>query len=101
MSNDIWQDLRASATQLMNAGIIQTGEKTMKEHHFIVKYDEATRRWSWDADSEEVRFESGTIYDGENFSWASAYLGDGEYDELDCDLGQQLSAALQTMNGEI
>jgi hypothetical protein len=31
------------------------------EHHFVVKFNAETRTWSWDVDTENAVFDSGTI----------------------------------------
>lgn len=33
----------------------------MSQHHFIIKYDTNTERWTWDTDQEERRFKGGSI----------------------------------------
>lgn len=59
----------------------------MAEHHYIVKFDDVTGRWSQDTDSEEVRFPEGTIWEEEQDEWFYPYIGDGEFyrqaDEVD------------------
>jgi len=32
------------------------------EHHFVVKFNAETRKWSWDVDTENAVFTDGTIY---------------------------------------
>ena len=71
----------------------------MKQHHFVIKFDEETKLWSWDTDAEEV-FHDGTIYDPATNEWSNAYKGAGEYDETDNDLADILLANIRTMNGE-
>ena len=68
----------------------------MKQHYFVVSFDETTGAWKWDVDVEEARFDEGTIF--ENDKWHSAYLGDGEYEPAEEGLIGQLKHALWTMN---
>lgn len=69
-----------------------------KEHHFVVKFSEATGTWSWDTDVEEARFDEGTIFNYDTNEWSSGYLGDGEYEPAEDKLIEQLSHGLTTMN---
>lgn len=48
-------------------------------HHFIVSYNTARKEWELDAESEEVKFPNGTIYDYDNDEWHRDYDGDGEF----------------------
>jgi hypothetical protein len=69
-----------------------------KEHHFIVSFDEATGKWHWNTDQEEVRFVDGTICNYDTNEWSSGYLGDGEYEPAEESLVEQLKRALGIMN---
>jgi hypothetical protein len=71
----------------------------VKQHHFVIKFDEETKAWSWDTDAEEA-FQDGTIYDTETKKWSSAYKGAGEYDETDNELAEILQTNLRAMNGD-
>lgn len=68
----------------------------MKQHHFVISFDETTKAWKWDTDVEEARFDEGTIF--EDDQWHSGYLGDGEYEPNEEILVEQLKRALWTMN---
>ena len=70
----------------------------MKQHHFVVVFDEQTKAWSWDTGTEEARFEDGTIYNTATDEWSGGYLGDGEYEPAEEMLIEQLKRALWTMN---
>jgi hypothetical protein len=69
-----------------------------KSHHFVVSFNEATGKWRWDVEEEEVRYEDGTTYNHETNSWNSGYLGDGMYEPAEELLIEQLKRALWTMN---
>lgn len=68
------------------------------EHHFIVKYS-TENGWEWDTDSEEARYDEGTVWNSETDTWSSGYAGEGEYVDNDDTIGDTLSSALQLMNG--
>jgi hypothetical protein len=70
----------------------------MAEHHYIIKFDDVTKVWSQDVDSEEVRFVDGTIYDDEQSAWFSPYQGDGEfYRDADA-IDERLSTIIEGLN---
>ena len=69
-----------------------------KQHHFVIKFDEETKLWSWDANVEEARFDEGTIFNYDTNEWSSGYLGDGEYEPAEEGLIEQLKHALGVMN---
>ena len=77
----------------------------MIEHHFIVKYSKE-EGWSWDTDSEELRYSDGTVWDTEGESWSVGYVGwseeKGEAEYLDDDdlIGEHLGAILGIANSE-
>jgi hypothetical protein len=70
----------------------------MKQHHFVISFDEATGAWSWNTDSEEAHFEDGTIYTEATNEWSSGYLGDGVYEPNEEILVDQLKRAVKIMN---
>lgn len=69
-----------------------------KTHHFVVSFNEETGAWSWDTDTEEARFDEGTIFNYDTNEWSSGYLGDGEYEPAEEELTDQLKHALGIMN---
>lgn len=70
----------------------------MAEHHYIIKFDDVTKVWSQDPDSEEVRFVDGTIYDDEEQSWFTPYQGDGQFYRNADDIDGQLSEFIEGLN---
>lgn len=68
-----------------------------KEYHYIVKYSD-NGGWQIDPDTEEAKFPDGTIYDHEAGEWQFGYLGDGEYNGKEEDLGSLLSSKLSELN---
>jgi hypothetical protein len=70
----------------------------MAEHHYIVKYNDETKEWSQDTDSEEVRFPEGTIWDERHNEWFYSYQGDGIF-YRDADIyDEQLSRFIDDLN---
>lgn len=47
----------------------------MAEHHYIIKFDDKTKEWSHDPDSEEAKFLDGTIWDEDTGEWNYPYQG--------------------------
>ena len=72
----------------------------MKQHHFVIAYDTETKTWFWDTDTEEARFDDGTIYDTATGKWSNGYLGDGDYEVEECELADILQTNLRAMNGD-
>lgn len=70
----------------------------MAEHHYIIKFDDVTKTWSQDTDSEEVRFVDGTIYDNAEQAWFSPYQGDGEFYRNADVIDEMLSDVIEEMN---
>jgi hypothetical protein len=68
------------------------------EHHYIIKFDDVTKEWSQDVDSEEARFVDGTIYDEEQSSWFSPYQGDGQFYRNADKIDEQLSSFIEGLN---
>lgn len=70
----------------------------MAEHHYIIKFDDITKEWSHDADSEEVRFVDGTIWDESESSWFTPFQGDGQFYRNADGIDEQLSEVVATLN---
>jgi hypothetical protein len=45
----------------------------MKQHHYIIYYEEDTKSWVHDIDSEDVKFPEGTVFNIENQDWEYGY----------------------------
>jgi hypothetical protein len=69
----------------------------MKEHHYVVSWSEKSG-WSINAELEESAFPDGTIYDHDSKEWSVSYKGDGEWEENEQDLTEQLQDILETHN---
>lgn len=68
-----------------------------KEYHYVIKWDEEGG-WQIDPDTESSNFPEGTIYDSEE-GWQFGYLGDGEFNGKEEELSENLSSALELLNG--
>ncbi len=72
----------------------------MADHHYIIKFDDTTGKWSQDTDSEEVRFPDGTIWDEAKQEWFYSYQGDGFF-YRDADIyDEKLSRFVAELNRE-
>lgn len=69
-----------------------------KTHHYIISYNTARNEWELDAESEEVKFPNGTVYDYDNDTWHRDYDGDGEFYPEAERLAEQLTKAIKQLN---
>lgn len=53
----------------------------MAHYYYLVYFDEETKEWTHDVDSEEIRLEGRTIWNTETEEWESGYLGDGIWND--------------------
>jgi hypothetical protein len=75
----------------------------MKEHCYVVTWTEK-EGWSISAELEEGAFPEGTIYDHEIHEWSNAYKGDGEWQDNEQELTEELQGILDlhnTHNGKV
>ena len=70
----------------------------MAEHHYIIKFDDVTKEWSQDTDSEEVRFPDGTIWDEATKEWVYPYVGEGEFYRNADVIDERLTAVIEGLN---
>ena len=73
-------------------------EEQDSKHHFIVTYDAKTKEWSWDSDTEQVKFPDGTIWDETKQEWYRGYMGDGGYDPVDEKITEYFPHAIDALN---
>jgi hypothetical protein len=69
----------------------------MKEHHYVVSWNEK-EGWIINAELEESAFPDGTIYDHETHEWSNAYKGDGEWQDNEQELTEELQSILDLHN---
>ena len=69
-----------------------------RRYHFIVMFDDDTKEWDFDIDSEEIAFSSGTIYNNKTKGWEYGYAGNGKYVGMEYKLSTQLSQQLDKWN---
>jgi len=67
----------------------------MKEHYFIVKWSRQNG-WELDPTIEEARFRDGTVWNGQE--WEYPYLGEGNYNDNNDLVGQDLEVILTQAN---
>lgn len=48
----------------------------MRQHYYVIYFDEETKKWDHDIDTESIRFDTGTIWNEEGGKWESGYLRD-------------------------
>lgn len=70
----------------------------MAEHHYIIKFDDVTKTWSQDTDSEEVRFPDGTIWDEKKNDWEFSYQGDGQFYRNADTVDEQVTEFIEGLN---
>jgi len=46
----------------------------MRQHYYVIYFDEETKEWIHDIDTESIRFDTGTIWNEENGKWENGYL---------------------------
>jgi hypothetical protein len=69
----------------------------MKEHHYVVSWSEKSG-WSINTDMEEGAFPNGSIFDHDTSEWEYAYNGDGDWEENEQELTEQLQSILDLHN---
>jgi len=69
----------------------------MKEHCYVVTWTEKYG-WSISSELEEVAFPDGTIYDHETHEWTHAYEGEGEWQDNEQELTEELQSILDLHN---
>lgn len=69
----------------------------MKEYFYVVSWNDKSG-WTINSELEESVFPDGTIYDHDSKEWSVAYKGDGEWEENEQELTEQLIDILETHN---
>jgi hypothetical protein len=69
----------------------------MKEHHYVVSWSEKSG-WSINPEMEEGAFPDGSIYDQDTHEWSYAYKGEGEWEEKEQELTEELQSILDLHN---
>ena len=70
----------------------------MAQYHYVIYFDEETKEWCHDCDTEESKFQDGTIYDLEKDAWESGYLGDGVWNDKQEEVDLLLHDGLTFLN---
>jgi hypothetical protein len=79
----------------INSGSDLPGTASRSEHHFIVTFDSKSKKWKWDTDTEEARFDGSIYLEGE---WVNSSHSQVISDR-DTEASDQLSKAIEIMNG--
>lgn len=67
-------------------------------HHYIISYNTERGEWELDAESEQVRYPHGTIYNHDTDTWHRDYSGDGEFHPNAERLSEAISKAISNLN---
>ena len=70
----------------------------MAHYYYLVYFDEETKEWIHDVDSEEIRLEGKTIWNTETEEWESGYLGDGIWNDKQDKVDEIMNDGLQFLN---
>jgi hypothetical protein len=70
----------------------------MAHYYYLVYFDEETKEWIHDVDSEEIRLEGKTIWNTEKEEWESGYLGDGIWNDKQDKVDEIMNDGLQWLN---
>jgi hypothetical protein len=70
----------------------------MAHYYYLVYFDEETKEWIHDVDSEEIRLEGKTIWNTETEEWESGYLGDGIWNDKQDKTDEIMNDGLQYLN---
>jgi hypothetical protein len=46
----------------------------MRQHYYVIYFDEETKEWIHDIDTESIRFDTGTIWNEKGGKWENGYL---------------------------
>jgi hypothetical protein len=61
-------------------------------------FDDETKEWDFDIDSEEIAFSNGTIYNNKTKGWEYGHAGNGKYVGMEDKLSTQLTQQLDKWN---
>jgi hypothetical protein len=70
----------------------------MAQHYYVIYFDEETKEWIHDIDTESIRFDTGTIWNEEDGKWESGYLGDGIWNIRQEKVDEIMNDGLQFLN---
>ena len=49
----------------------------MAQYHYVIYFDEETKEWIHDCDTESIRFDGDTIWNEEEQNWENVFTHDG------------------------
>jgi hypothetical protein len=70
----------------------------MAQYHYVICFDEETKEWTHDVDTESVYFDNKTIWNTETEEWESGYLGDGVWNDKQDDVDEIMNDGLIYLN---
>ena len=70
----------------------------MAEHYYVICFNDETKEWSHDCDTEDIRFDEGTIWDIEKEEWSKGYLGDLVWNEASIKADEIFGEGLTVLN---
>lgn len=70
----------------------------MAQYHYVMYFDEETKEWIHDVDTESVYFDNKTIWNSETEEWESGYLGDGIWNNKQDKVDEIMNDGLQFLN---
>ena len=70
----------------------------MAQYHYVMYFDEETKEWIHDVDTESVYFDNKTIWNTETEEWESGYLGDGIWNDKQDKVDEIMNDGLQFLN---
>jgi hypothetical protein len=53
----------------------------MAHYYYVVYFDEETKEWKHDYETESIKFDDGTIWNTETEEWESGYREDGTWND--------------------
>lgn len=70
----------------------------MAHYYYLIFFDEETKEWIHDVDSEENRLQGKTVWNPETEEWESGYLGDGIWNDKQDKVDEIMNDGLQWLN---
>lgn len=70
----------------------------MAQYHYVIYFDEETKEWVHDVDTESVNFDNKTIWNTETEEWESGYHGDGIWNDKQDKVDEIMNDGLQFLN---
>ena len=69
-----------------------------KQHYFVVYFDNDTKQWVHDPDTEETYLDNQTVYNTKKYCWEYGYLGDMKFNDDNDRIAEKLAEMLAANN---